>query len=398
MSDVSQGDGLWIAIDGKWYPPELRPDYVQPTSVGPNQPELEEASVLERSAPTQPMVPPSDILLPPSRQSSTAGWRRRPRTWIGIGIVAIALAAFGLTFAAGSGGTVVSTTPTTTSWSNLPGDANGENDDQYVTDLDTVVPNAAAEIGPGEAACMGLGSTNIAGAVKSIHGDGRSSLTVENIVRFAVKDICPMYQSKLNAYEKAHGPLGGAPSTPVPAPTESSAAQIQDETLSSLAGTDFSSVPFATLKQAANQVCTDLAQSGGASNVNASVTATETAAQDAYDTLSPISSSVTTDDAFNFVTSAGVAYCVQYAKVVGDWSKAGAPGSDGNPGFSISSPQAPTATSGTTPSAAVQTPASVPDPLPASDEGGSSYGTPPATTPSEAGPCFTDSGASVPCS
>ena len=104
---------------------------------------------------------------------------------------------------------------------------------------------------------------------------------------------------------------------------------------------DFSSVPIATLTQAGHQVCTDLAHSGGASNVNASVTATETAAQDAYDTLSPISSSVTTDDAFDFVTDAAIAFCQQYSSVIGDWSKAGAPGFDGNPGFSISPPPPP---------------------------------------------------------
>jgi len=31
MSDTSQGDGWWIASDGKWYPPEQHPDYVAPT-------------------------------------------------------------------------------------------------------------------------------------------------------------------------------------------------------------------------------------------------------------------------------------------------------------------------------------------------------------------------------
>jgi hypothetical protein len=30
MSDVSQGPGWWQASDGKWYPPELRADYVAP--------------------------------------------------------------------------------------------------------------------------------------------------------------------------------------------------------------------------------------------------------------------------------------------------------------------------------------------------------------------------------
>jgi|SRR5665213_3217204 len=80
------------------------------------------------------------------------------------------IAAFGLTLAACSGGTTAnpaSTTRTTISWGNLPLNADGENDTQYVTDLDTVVPNAAADIGFGEATCMTLGSTNIAGAIQS---------------------------------------------------------------------------------------------------------------------------------------------------------------------------------------------------------------------------------------
>lgn len=31
MSDVSQGQGWWIASDGKWYPPELHPSVRPPT-------------------------------------------------------------------------------------------------------------------------------------------------------------------------------------------------------------------------------------------------------------------------------------------------------------------------------------------------------------------------------
>ncbi len=309
------------------------------------------------------------------------------------------IAAFGLTVTACSGSTTAkpaSTTPTTVSWGNLPGNVadTPQKDDQYVTDLDTVVPNAAADIGPGTAVCMALGSTNIAGALKSDEGGARSQLTVENIVRFAVKDICPMYESKLKAYERVHGLLGGAPSTPVPAPSTSAAVQIKDQSLLGFTKEDFSGVPSATLEQTATQVCTDLAQSGGASNVNASVTATETAAQDAYNTLSPISSSVTTDDAFDFVTDAAIAFCEQYSSVIGDWSKAGAPGSDGNPGFSISPPPAPTVTSGLTPAAVTTVP--VP-PAPAATQGGDGSEIPPNVPPS-VGPCFTASGASVPCS
>jgi hypothetical protein len=76
------------------------------------------------------------------------------------------------------------------------------------------------------------------------------------------------------------------------------------------------------LTQIATQVCTDLDQGGGA-------TAVETAGQDAYNTLSAISSSVTTDDAFLFVTASESAFCPQNAQEVNDWYSAGSPGYDG---------------------------------------------------------------------
>ena len=35
MSDTSHGTGWWQASDGKWYPPELHPDYEPPSSASP---------------------------------------------------------------------------------------------------------------------------------------------------------------------------------------------------------------------------------------------------------------------------------------------------------------------------------------------------------------------------
>jgi hypothetical protein len=32
MSDTAQGAGWWLASDGKWYPPELHPNYTPPPS------------------------------------------------------------------------------------------------------------------------------------------------------------------------------------------------------------------------------------------------------------------------------------------------------------------------------------------------------------------------------
>ncbi len=39
MSDQSQGDGWWLASDGKWYPPETRPGYIPPVQPGYLAPE-----------------------------------------------------------------------------------------------------------------------------------------------------------------------------------------------------------------------------------------------------------------------------------------------------------------------------------------------------------------------
>jgi hypothetical protein len=56
MSDYSQGEGWWLASDGKWYPPEAAaPGYAAPShSVDPTQP-----MSIEPVPPTQPLGPPS---------------------------------------------------------------------------------------------------------------------------------------------------------------------------------------------------------------------------------------------------------------------------------------------------------------------------------------------------
>lgn len=46
MSDVSQGEGWWLASDGKWYPPETHPQYVAPSAL------VDPASSLEPEQPT----------------------------------------------------------------------------------------------------------------------------------------------------------------------------------------------------------------------------------------------------------------------------------------------------------------------------------------------------------
>lgn len=51
MSDASQGEGWWLASDGKWYPPTARPSFPPPPA--PNPPPLAAAM-----AETQPPTPP----------------------------------------------------------------------------------------------------------------------------------------------------------------------------------------------------------------------------------------------------------------------------------------------------------------------------------------------------
>ena len=61
MSDESQGDGWWIASDGKWYPPELHPSQRQaPAAPPPLTPDASwPSSIPDLSATTDPVPPGS---------------------------------------------------------------------------------------------------------------------------------------------------------------------------------------------------------------------------------------------------------------------------------------------------------------------------------------------------
>jgi hypothetical protein len=52
MADQSGGEGWWIASDGKWYPPELHPDYQAPTAAPVQAP-----PAVEPSQPADPFPP-----------------------------------------------------------------------------------------------------------------------------------------------------------------------------------------------------------------------------------------------------------------------------------------------------------------------------------------------------
>ncbi len=59
MSDVSQGPGWWMASDGKWYPPELHPNYA-PTP--PPQPTIHHVTGLFRNAQSTLQVPAGGVV------------------------------------------------------------------------------------------------------------------------------------------------------------------------------------------------------------------------------------------------------------------------------------------------------------------------------------------------
>ncbi len=58
MSDISQGDGWWIASDGKWYAPEQHPNYVAPVAPAPPQ-AAPQPTIIESAAPAQVQGPPT---------------------------------------------------------------------------------------------------------------------------------------------------------------------------------------------------------------------------------------------------------------------------------------------------------------------------------------------------
>jgi hypothetical protein len=89
MSDSSQGEGWWMASDGKWYPPESHPAYVHQRPSSPT----------EKSVPTaSPYEPPADPIPPVTAAHATPSARvkRGPSLPAIIGIIV----GFGAAFAA----------------------------------------------------------------------------------------------------------------------------------------------------------------------------------------------------------------------------------------------------------------------------------------------------------
>ena len=78
MSDTSQGPGWWVASDGKWYPPENHPDYIQGVAAAP--------------PPSNHPPQPSTTHLPPrSAPVAGTGVKIAPMQWAMLGAGAVAI-------------------------------------------------------------------------------------------------------------------------------------------------------------------------------------------------------------------------------------------------------------------------------------------------------------------
>jgi len=100
MSEQSRGPGWWIASDGKWYAPELHPDYVPPSPPPPPPPSgfAEEPTVVS-APPTAaiPIVGPQADATSQAGSSGVASWYRRQHVgakvviWVGAAIVVLGI-------------------------------------------------------------------------------------------------------------------------------------------------------------------------------------------------------------------------------------------------------------------------------------------------------------------
>jgi hypothetical protein len=82
MSDVPQGDGWWLASDGKYYPPEQHPDAVrQPPPLPPPVPPTPPAPTVPTMPAVPPAVPPTAWTSPPAGSPAVgppAAWTSPP--------------------------------------------------------------------------------------------------------------------------------------------------------------------------------------------------------------------------------------------------------------------------------------------------------------------------------
>ena len=111
MSDTSQGDGWWIASDGKWYAPEQHPDYphgwpppqqpAEPPPVAQPQPVVQPQPAAQPQPVAQPQ-PAQPVAAGAAPAGGETGSGRRGPILIGLGVVALVVV--GLIFALTRGG------------------------------------------------------------------------------------------------------------------------------------------------------------------------------------------------------------------------------------------------------------------------------------------------------
>jgi hypothetical protein len=156
MADQSGGEGWWIASDGKWYPPELHPDYRPPAApvappvwVAPQQPTA--PSYTSAPPPSPPPLPPA---FAPGRPSAPASKSRTPLV-VGGGIALAALLGIGaFVIPSGGDGDDTATSRPSTATAAPTGDAATPTDAPPVeaTAAPTDAPTESATEAPTEAA------------------------------------------------------------------------------------------------------------------------------------------------------------------------------------------------------------------------------------------------------
>lgn len=157
MADQSGGEGWWIASDGKWYPPELHPDFQPPpieatTVFEPpsyQQPSYQQPTYeAQASTPSYPSSPPGSPppgvpSFEPASPSPPSGGSKTG--WIvggGIGIAAL-LGIGALLFTGGDDDSVATSTPTEQA-TGVATDAPSEEPTQVLTEEPTLPPTEEA--------------------------------------------------------------------------------------------------------------------------------------------------------------------------------------------------------------------------------------------------------------
>lgn len=93
MSDASQGEGWWIASDGKWYPPESHPDTQQaappPSYEPPSEPSYEPSGYQPPAEPALQQPYQQSPGMPPPPTQPPLGATKPKRAWWKIALAVV---------------------------------------------------------------------------------------------------------------------------------------------------------------------------------------------------------------------------------------------------------------------------------------------------------------------